>query len=303
MNQFLISFLIWSMVLGAASGQGGDADNAAATIRHQYADWLKAYEQKDLARTMEIFAPEVISTFAGGADNDVTKMRQSYEKSFAAEGPSRRWKPVDLEIGASGDLAYALADWELVNDANGAANVRLTNRSIDVLKRDGTNWKIIRSFTIPGDGREVKSSCDMTLPKVSPDTFTDGARELWQTLMHWRDSYNARDLAGTLAPYEPEITGLYAGNPPDTFTSLRDSYTRSFAATDRQRSIEFEPEEILASGNFAFVRDHWTSTMRTQERESRRVSRGIEIWRKNESGDWKLLRYLSYLICNSAQPR
>src|SRR5438552_16949222 len=105
---------------------------------------------------MKTFAPEVISTFADAADNDVTKMRQSHEKSFAAEGPSRRLKPVDLEIGASGDLAYALADWELVNDANGSANVRMTNRSIDVLKRDGTNWQIIRSFTIPGAGREVE---------------------------------------------------------------------------------------------------------------------------------------------------
>src|SRR5437870_8890600 len=298
MNQFLISFLIWSMVLGAASGQGSDADNAAATIRRQYADWLNAYEQEDLARTMEMFAPEVISTIAGGADNDVTKMRQSYEKSFAAEGPSRKWKPVDVEIGVSGDLAYALADWELVNDANGAANVRLTNRSIDVLKRDGTNWKIIRSFTIPRDGREVKSSCDMTLPKVSPDTFTNGAREVWQTLMRWRDSYNGRDLAGTLASYDSSINGMYAGNQLDTFASLRESYTRSFAATDRQRSIDFKPEEILVSGNLAFVRDHWTSTMRTPAGASRRLSRGIEIWRKNGSGDWKLLHYLSYLVCN-----
>jgi ketosteroid isomerase-like protein len=303
MNQYLIWLVIWSMALCAAYGQGGDADNPAAAIRRQYADWLKAYGQMDLARTMEIFAPEVISTFAGASDNDVTEMRQSYDKSFAAEGPSRRWKPVDLEIGASGDLAYALADWELVNGTNGAANVRLTNRSIDVLKRDGANWKIIRSFTIPKDRREVELSCDITLPRVSPETFSGGAREVWQTLMRWRDSYNPRDLTGTLAPYDPSITGLYAGNAPDNFNSLRDSYTRSFAATDRQRSIEFEPEEILASGNFAFVRDHWTSTMRTQERESRRVSRGIELWRKNDRGEWKLLHYLSYLVCNSEQPR
>ena len=28
------------------------------------------------------------------------------------------------------------------------------------------------------------------------------------------------------------------------------------------------------------------------------MSRGIEIWRKNNSGEWKLLHYLSYLVCN-----
>ena len=127
--------------------------------------------------------------------------------------------------------------------ADGAANVRLTNRSIDVLKRHGTNWKIIRSFTIQKDGREVKSSCDMTLPKVSPDAFRNGAREVWQTLMRWRDSYNGRDLAGTLAPYDSSINGMYAGNQLDTFASLRESYTRYWS--DRHR----RPPSCLSIGS------------------------------------------------------
>jgi len=285
-------FLVIALCQRSAVAATGHDD--VATIRQQYLDWQRAYEEKDLARTTEIFAPDVISTFAGGKDNDLSAIRQSYEKSFATTGPARQWKAVDLEIGASDDLAYALADWQMLEDGS----VRLTNRSIDVLKRDGTKWKIIRSFTIPKDKRTVKQSCDVALPHVSSDTFTGGAGEVWRTLMRWRDSYNARDLSGTLAPYDPAITGLYAGNLPDTFASLRESYTRSFAATDRQRSIEFEPEEIIASGNLAFVLDHWTSTIRTPAGESRRLSRGIEIWHKNKSGEWKLLHYLSYLACN-----
>src|SRR5438874_5774541 len=90
--------------------------------------------------------------------------------------------------------------------------------------------------------------------------------------MRWRESYNRRDLGGTLAPYDPAITGLYAGNTQDDLAKLRDSYTRSFAQNDRQRSIDFEPEEILSSGSFAFVRDHWTSTIRTSQGQTQRVS-------------------------------
>src|SRR5438552_19025698 len=82
--------------------------DAVATIRQQYLEWQRAYEEKDLARTMEIFAPDVVSTFAGGKDNELGAIRQSYEKSFATRGSARQWKPVDLEIDASDDLAYAL---------------------------------------------------------------------------------------------------------------------------------------------------------------------------------------------------
>src|SRR5438034_2891167 len=285
-------FIVIALCQRSAVATTGHDD--VATIRQQYLDWQRAYEEKDLARTTEIFAPDVISTFAGGKDNDLSAIPQSYEKSFATRGSARQWKPVDLEIDASDDLAYALADWQLFEDGS----VRLTNRSIDVLKRDGAKWKIKRSFTIPKDNRTVKQSCDVALPHVSPDTFTGPADEVWRTLMRWRDSYNARDFRGTLAPYDRQVTGLYAGNSPDAFASLRESYARSFAATDRQRTIEFEPEEIIASGNFAFVRDHWTSTVRTPVGETRRLSRGIEFWRKNESGEWKLVHYLSYLGCN-----
>src|SRR5262249_8210487 len=147
-------------------------------------------------------------------------------------------------------------------------------------------------------GREIKSSCDIQLPKVQAESFNGSAREVWQTLMRWRDSYNARDLAGTLAPYDPSINGLYAGQPPETLASLRDYYTRSFALGDTENKIDFELEEILTSGNFAFVRDHWTSTTRTPASETRRLSRGIELWRKNNGGEWKLVYYLSYQVCN-----
>src|SRR5437667_4990522 len=99
---------LWSNQVAKSSPQ----DDAVTTIRRQYADWQRAYEKKDLPATMEIFAPDAISTFGGAPDSDVTAIRRSYEQSFTKTGPVRRWKPVDLEIGASVDLAYALADWQ-----------------------------------------------------------------------------------------------------------------------------------------------------------------------------------------------
>ena len=274
--------------------------DATSAIRENYKEWLAAYDAKNLAGTISIFAENAISTFAGAKDAGIEEIRASYEKSLAANGPKRTWKPVEMEIDGDGDLVYALADCQLIEtQPDGLGSVRLTNRSVDVFRRDGETWKIVRSFTIPADKRAVKLSCEIRLPSISPDTFTGAAADVWQTLMRWRESYNRRDLAGTLAPYDSSITGLYAGNTPDDLAKLRDSYTRSFAQNERQRSIDFEPEEILTSGRFAFVRDHWTSTIKTPQGQTQRVSRGIELWQKNAAGEWRLRHYLSYLVCET----
>src|SRR5947209_7525043 len=288
------------VLVGIPPTARANSADAPSAMREKYKRWLAAYDAKNLAGTINIFAEDAISTFAGAKDAGIEEIRASYKKSLAANGPKRTWKPVEMEIDGDGDLAYALADWQLIEtQPDGSGSVRLTNRSVDVLRREGETWKIVRSFTIPADKRPVKLSCEIRLPSISPDKFSGAAADVWQTLMRWRESYNRRDLAGTLAPYDPLITGLYEGNTPDDLAKLRETYTRSFAQTDRQRSIDFEPEEILASGRFAFVRDHWTSTIRTPQGQTQRISRGIELWQKNPAGEWKLLHYLSYLVCET----
>src|SRR5438034_9237814 len=288
------------VLVGIPPAARANSADATSAIREKYKEWLAAYGAKNLAGTINIFAEDAVSTFAGAKDVGIEEIRASYEKSLAANGPKRTWKPVEMEIDGDGDLAYALADWQLIETpADGSASVRLTNRSVHIFRREGKTWKIVRSFTIPADKRPVKLSCEVRLPSISPDTLTGAAADVWQTLMRWRESYNRRDLAGTLAPYDRSLTGLYAGNTPDDLAKLRDSYMRSFAQNDRQRSIDFEPEEILTSGRLAFVRDHWTSTIRTPQGQTQRVSRGVELWQKNAAGGWKLRHYLSYLVCET----
>src|SRR5437773_3112608 len=109
-------FLVIALCQRSAVAATGHDD--VATIRQQYLDWQRAYEEKDLARTTEFFAPDVISTFGGGKDNELNAIRESYEKSLATTGPARNWKSADIEIGASGDLAYALADWQLFENGS-----------------------------------------------------------------------------------------------------------------------------------------------------------------------------------------
>src|SRR6266496_6514336 len=123
------------------TARANSADTTSA-IREKYKEWLAAYDAKNLAGTINIFAEDAISTFAGGKDAGIGEIRASYEKSLTAKGSKRTWKPMGMEIDGDGDLAYALADWQLIEtEADGSASVSLTNRSVDVFRREGATWK------------------------------------------------------------------------------------------------------------------------------------------------------------------
>ena len=168
------------VLVGIPPAARANSADATSAIREKYKEWLAAYDAKNLAGTINIFAEDAVSTFAGAKDVGIEEIRASYEKSLAANGPKRTWKPVEMEIDGDGDLAYALADWQLIETpADGSASVRLTNRSVDIFRREGKTWKIVRSFTIPADKRPVKLSCEVRLPSISPDTFTGAAADVW----------------------------------------------------------------------------------------------------------------------------
>ena len=173
-----------------------------------------------------------------------------------------------------------------------------SNRSIDVLRKDG-EWRIVRSFTIPNDGRQMKADCNTSLPRISLEDLKGEARKVWLALSSWQNAYNRRDLEGALAAYDPNILGLYAGGKPDTFKEMKSSYRATFGDRTRRRSVNLELEEIFTIGDLAVVRDHWTSKSESAAGAQARRSRGIEIWHRVPSGDWKLLRYLSYPLCES----
>ena len=125
------------VLVGIPPAARANSADATSAIREKYKEWLAAYGAKNLAGTINIFAEDAVSTFAGAKDVGIEEIRASYEKSLAANGPKRTWKPVEMEIDGDGDLAYALADWQLIEtQADGSASVRLTNRSVDIFRRE-----------------------------------------------------------------------------------------------------------------------------------------------------------------------
>jgi len=240
------------VLVGIPPAARANSADATSAIRENYKEWLAAYDAKNLDGTINIFAEDRCL--------DVRRCKRCRDRGnsrVVRKITSRKRAETDVEAGRDGNRwrrrsCVCAGRLAAHRDASG----RIGFCPVDEPKRRyfparSKTWKIVRSFTIPADKRPVKLSCEVRLPSISPDTLTGAAADVWQTLMRWRESYNRRDLAGTLAPYDRSLTGLYAGNMPDDLAKLRDSYMRSFAQNDRQRSIDFEPEEILTSGRLA----------------------------------------------------
>ena len=123
----------------------------AAEVWKSFESWLDAYSHGELEPVMAIFAPEVVFSFQGVADQGVEQLRASYVDDFRTRKPGVVWRPQVEEVYADGNLAFVRARWERVELTPGVEErIVAVNRSIDVLRRepDGA-WRIIRSMNYP----------------------------------------------------------------------------------------------------------------------------------------------------------
>ena len=124
---------------------------AAGAVWSTFQRWLHAYDHAELDQTMAIFDPGVVFVFQGGRDQSYADLRKGYEQDFRSRKAGTTWVPLVDEVYAEGNLAFVRATWELrVTVAGGAPpQIKERNRSLDILRLSGGQWRIIRSFNFP----------------------------------------------------------------------------------------------------------------------------------------------------------
>jgi uncharacterized protein (TIGR02246 family) len=113
--------------------------------------WIAAYEKGDLDGVMAIFAPDVVFSWQGIADQRVDDLRKAYVADLGSRAPGTTWVPQVEEVYADGKLAFVRSVWEQVVTAeDGTATKTARNRSLDVLRLDDDGqWRIFRSLNYP----------------------------------------------------------------------------------------------------------------------------------------------------------
>lgn len=114
-------------------------------------------------------------------------------------------------------------------------------------------------------------------------------------LTQWTAAFNARDTTAVCRLFAPELRYDYRGLPPQTFGDICSRLKQALTDPAVRRHYTADIEEILVSGDLGVVRLVWhLTTRRPGQPDIRTIERGMDIFRRQRGGDWKIIRFLAY---------
>ena len=112
----------------------------------------------------------------------------------------------------------------------------------------------------------------------------------------FRDSVNFSDIAKLLAIADPDLVNFSDGQPCEFGgTGLEALKTRMEDLFGKfTAKLEVTVMEIRLQGDVAYDYGwhNWTLTPKAGGQPTRRRDRYVDIWRRNEKGEWKLWMYM-----------
>jgi len=126
------------------------------------------------------------------------------------------------------------------------------------------------------------------------DEATDQAA-IAERLRNWTDAFNAQNQQIVCDLFAPDLIATF----PDVADSSRDALCARIAAAQAEPSLQVHYDypdirEILVSGDLAVVRLIWTLTTRKGGVEDTTVEPGIDIFKRQSDGQWRIARYLAF---------
>jgi steroid delta-isomerase len=138
----------------------------------------------------------------------------------------------------------------------------------------------------------------LTLAPPAPAAADDDDAQaaIRRALLQWTADFNARNVDKVCDLFEPGLIYDFQGLPEQRFDDICPRLKRALG--DDTRSWTYaQPDikEILVFGDIAVVRLTWTSTVTGgPEGEVKSVEPGMDIFRRQSDGSWKIMRYLAY---------
>ncbi|MEW6195351.1 MAG: DUF4440 domain-containing protein [Bacteroidota bacterium] len=120
----------------------------------------------------------------------------------------------------------------------------------------------------------------------------DEAKIIENKIADWTTAFVNKDVAKALSIYSEDFIGYYPDQPDQNYKSIKDQYQHILTNKNLAVKLESKVDEIHVSGNLAFVRVVITATIKPAMATEPAIAhdKGIQIWQKENNGEWKLLR-------------
>ena len=117
-----------------------------------------------------------------------------------------------------------------------------------------------------------------------------------RALTQWMEDFNAGRADKVCALFAPDLIAQYRGQPERGYEQLCDLLKRSLADRGKSYRYALAIKEIVVEGDLAAVRLTWTLTVRGKGTPSETTTEepGLDVFRRQADGDWKISRYLGY---------
>ncbi|HEY1260869.1 MAG TPA: nuclear transport factor 2 family protein [Stellaceae bacterium] len=133
----------------------------------------------------------------------------------------------------------------------------------------------------------------MAAPAVAASDQTAAA--IRAALVQWTAAFNKRDTTAICDLFSRDLRYDFRGLPEQNFRDICNRLNRALADPAMRLHYAFDIKEILVSNELAVVRLTWhVTTSRPGRPDIDTVEPGMDIFRRQPDGTWKIIRYLAY---------
>jgi steroid delta-isomerase len=114
-------------------------------------------------------------------------------------------------------------------------------------------------------------------------------------LHKWTQDFNAGNAEAACSLFAPELRYDFRGYPERGYQDICTRLQRSLGDASKTYAYALDIREILVSGDLAVVRLVWTLTVTLPDGQAvTSVEPGMDVFRRQADGTWKIIRYIAY---------
>jgi uncharacterized protein (TIGR02246 family) len=264
MKKIVVFLSSFAVLLGCSRAPNVNVKAEEDAIRKLEADWTVINQKRDIAKVMEMYAPDAIIMAPGQkVASGLETIRKQFESMFADTNmlwDTFSWTSEKVEVSTSGDLAYIKGSNTLKMKTTKGV-IEESDKGVDIWRKIDGKWKAVLTIWNGDEPSEV-----MEAPVANVEVFTRLEDE-WNNAIFKKDAkaldllyakeYTYTDPTGKVYDKQQDISEVTSGNyKPKALSVLSDIKVNSYGNVTVVKGLNVSKATLNGkdiSGTYRFV--------------------------------------------------